>query len=75
MIAEASPSHPDPIDAALAELELYAAEAWSNQAIIERVQRIRSMRQIETVRLGLWSPPPDNPDPDHLVVTPDTRWP
>lgn len=74
MIAMASVMNPDPIDAALAELELYAAQAWSNLAIVERVQHIRGLRQIERIRAEVVSPA-SNQDPDHLVVTPETRWP
>lgn len=74
MIAEASAMHPDPIEVALAELELYAADAWSNQAIVERVQHIRRLRQIERIRADVVAPASDQ-EPDRLVVTMETRWP
>ena len=74
MIAEASAMHPDPIEVALAELELYAADAWSNQAIVERVQHIRRLRQIERIRADVTTPASDQ-EPDRLVVTMETRWP
>ena len=37
----------DAVDKALADLAEFAADAWSNNAIVERVQAIRALRSAE----------------------------
>lgn len=65
----------DPVDQALAELELYAADAWSNLAIVERVKHIRRLRDLERVRRDILTQKPADPgDTGYLVVTPSARW-
>ena len=41
----------DTVDKALADLAEFAADAWSNLAIVERVQAIRALRSAELARV------------------------
>lgn len=41
----------DAVDKALQELAVFAADSWSNHAIVERVQAVRDLRAAEIARV------------------------
>lgn len=41
----------DAVDKALQDLAVFAADSWSNHAIVERVQAVRDLRAAELARV------------------------